>query len=78
VKNYLAGKYIKLKHPGNFVTVYAHCSQLMIKKGQRVKKGDIIAKVGSTGWAIGPHLHFEIWKDSKPYNPLSFIEVPKK
>ncbi|MCL5071572.1 MAG: M23 family metallopeptidase, partial [Actinobacteria bacterium] len=71
------GKYIKIRHPDGYVTVYAHCSQLIAKKGQKVKKGDIIAKVGDTGSSTGPHLHFEIWKDGKPQNPLNFIKVSK-
>lgn len=70
------GNYIKLKHDGGVTTVYAHCSQLLVKKGQKVKQGDIIARVGDTGASIGAHLHFEIWKDGKDVNPTSYIKVP--
>jgi len=72
------GKYIKIKHNDGITTVYAHCSSLLVKKGQKVKQGSVIAKVGDTGAAVGPHLHFEVWKDGKPLNPLNFIKVPVK
>ncbi|HOJ12420.1 MAG TPA: M23 family metallopeptidase [Clostridiales bacterium] len=70
------GRYIKLKHSGGITTVYAHCSKILIKEGTKVSKGDIIAEVGSTGVSTGSHLHFEIWKDERPQNPLEFINVP--
>lgn len=70
------GKYIKIRHDDGITTVYAHCSQLIAQKGQKVKQGEVIARVGDTGVAVGSHLHFEIWKDGKPLNPISFIKVP--
>lgn len=70
------GKYIKIDHGEGIITVYAHCSQLIAKKGQKVKQGDIIARVGDTGVSVGSHLHFEIWKDGKPLNPTNFINIP--
>jgi murein DD-endopeptidase MepM/ murein hydrolase activator NlpD len=70
------GNYIKMKHNNGLTTVYAHCSQLIAKKGQKVEQGEFIAKVGDTGVAVGTHLHFEIWKDGKPLNPLDFIDIP--
>lgn len=72
------GNYIRIGHSGGFSTLYAHCSALNIKKGQKVKQGDIIAKVGDTGLAVGAHLHFEIWKDGKPVDPLLYIKVQEK
>lgn len=72
------GYYVKIKHSDGFTTIYAHCSQLLVKKGQKVSQGDIIAKVGNTGLSIGAHLHFEIWKDNKHVNPLEYIKVPEK
>ncbi|HPD01370.1 MAG TPA: peptidoglycan DD-metalloendopeptidase family protein [Acetivibrio sp.] len=71
------GKYIKLKHDDNTVSLYAHCSSVLVKKGQIVNKGDIIAKVGSTGISKGAHLHFEIWKNGEAVNPLDFIQSPR-
>ncbi len=70
------GKYIKLKHFGDTVTVYAHCSKILIEEGAMVSKGDVIAEVGSTGVSTGSHLHFEIWINGKAKNPLEFIKVP--
>lgn len=67
------GKFIKIKHDERFASLYAHCSSLNKKKGEKVKKGDIIAKVGSTGLSQGPHLHFEILKDEEAVNPLDYI-----
>ncbi len=69
------GNYLKLKHGGNTITVYAHCSQVLVKKGQQVKAGEVVAKVGNTGLSVGSHLHFEIWKGGKPVNPLDYVEV---
>jgi murein DD-endopeptidase MepM/ murein hydrolase activator NlpD len=67
------GKYIKVSHGKDLITLYAHCSSLLKDKGQSVAKGDIIAKVGNTGLSQGPHLHFEVWKDGKPADPLNYI-----
>jgi len=54
------GKYIVIDHFNGFSTLYAHCSKLLKKEGERVKKGEKIAVTGSTGEATGEHLHFEI------------------
>ncbi len=65
------GNTVIIDHGGKIATLYAHCSKLLVKVGDKVKAGDVIAKVGSTGWSTGPHLHFEIIKDGSPINPLS-------
>lgn len=67
------GKYIMIK-TDNIVTLYAHCSELKVKKGQKVKQGELIGKVGSTGWATGPHLHFEIRLDGRLVNPADVLD----
>ncbi|GAB4117081.1 MAG: hypothetical protein Kow00103_13490 [Candidatus Caldatribacteriota bacterium] len=67
------GNVIILSHENGYSTVYAHNSVNLVKKGQYVKKGNIIAKVGKTGNATGPHLHFEIRSSGKPLNPLSYL-----
>ena len=63
------GNYIKIQHDNNTVTIYAHCSSLVAEKGDNVKAGETIAKVGSTGDSTGNHLHFEIRKDNIRINP---------
>jgi len=68
------GNFIILSHPGNRKTVYAHMSKRLVKKGENVKKGQIIGKVGSTGYSTGPHLHFEIIVNGKKVNPESIIK----
>ncbi len=66
------GLYVKIKHENNIYSLYAHLKRVFVNKGEFVKKGDIIGEVGSTGESAGPHLHFEIIKDNKPFYP-SFI-----
>lgn len=67
------GKLVIIEHPGNYYTIYAHNSINLVKEEQWVKQGEVIAKVGKSGNAKGPHLHFEIRKGSKPLNPMSFL-----
>ncbi|MDL2258560.1 peptidoglycan DD-metalloendopeptidase family protein [Eubacteriales bacterium OttesenSCG-928-K08] len=66
------GLVIVLEGPTGVVTKYAHCSELLVSQGQAVKMGDVIAKVGSTGDAAEPHLHFEVLKNGQYLNPLYF------
>jgi len=68
------GNVIILSHDGGYSTVYAHNSANLVKKGQYVKRGNIIGKVGSTGNATGPHLHFEVRLSGKSVNPLSYLK----
>ena len=67
------GKYIMVQ-TDDIVVVYAHCSKLNVKEGQNVKQGDIIGEVGSTGWATGPHLHFEIRYQGRLVNPDDILD----
>ncbi len=67
------GKFVLLKHKDAFTTLYGHCSEIMTEQGKLVKKGQIIALVGSTGRATGPHLHFEIRKNGIPQDPLNYL-----
>ena len=62
------GKHIKIVN-GELTTLYAHCSELLVKKGDEIKQGQIIAKVGATGKATGPHLHFEIRRNNIAIDP---------
>jgi murein DD-endopeptidase MepM/ murein hydrolase activator NlpD len=66
------GKHIRIDHGFGYVTLYAHLDKYNVKRNQKVKKGDIIGFVGSTGRSQAPHLHYEVRKDGKKYNPINF------
>jgi murein DD-endopeptidase MepM/ murein hydrolase activator NlpD len=68
------GLMIIIKHPGNLTTVYAHNSRNLVKKGSKVKRGQMIARVGKTGRASGPHVHFEVRNDTHPKNPFLYLK----
>lgn len=65
------GNAVVIDHGGGLSTLYGHCSRLFVSAGQRVRRGDVIAAVGMTGLATGPHLHFETRINGTPVNPLS-------
>lgn len=67
------GNLILVRHEDDFFTAYAHNSQNLAKKNQAVKKGEVIGKVGRTGRATGPHLHFEVRHGQRARNPLFFL-----
>ena len=67
------GRMIEITHGNGYVTRYAHNAKLLAKPGQTVKRGDPIALMGSTGRSTGPHLHFEVLRDGRTVNPLSFV-----
>ena len=66
------GKHIRIDHGFGYVSLYAHLTKYNVRRGQKVKRGDIIGYVGNTGRSAGPHLHYEILKDKKKINPLNF------
>lgn len=68
------GNVIFIKHRSEHVTVYAHLSRINVKKGQSVEQGQNIGAVGSTGWATGPHLHFEFRVNGKPQDPMAIAK----
>ncbi|MFZ9596081.1 MAG: M23 family metallopeptidase [Bdellovibrionia bacterium] len=70
------GKMVVLKHPGDFATIYAHNSKLLVKRNQVVQKGELIAYSGNTGKSYGPHLHFELRAGYDPVDPLSYLSDP--
>ena len=67
------GKVVKIKHGGGYVSLYAHQSRIRVKKGQKVKKGQVIGYVGSTGRSTGPHLHFGLQKNGRWVNPMKVL-----
>lgn len=67
------GNMIIISHGNGVQTVYAHCSQLLVSKGQKVSQGQVIAKVGSTGYSTGPHLHLEFRVNGVLQNPQNYI-----
>lgn len=67
------GYMIKISHGNGVETLYAHCSQLIAKSGQKVTQGQLIGKVGETGNVTGPHLHFEVRKNGTIYNPQNYV-----
>jgi len=67
------GKCLKVNHGYGYTTVFGHLDRFLVKEGDRVKRGQVIAKVGMSGRATGPHLHYEVWRDGEKKNPLHFI-----
>lgn len=73
------GKVIEIDHGNGLKTLYAHCSELEVSKGTKVEKGQMIAKVGTTGLSSGPHCHYEVRRGEKRIDPKAFLEnVPTK
>ncbi|HPQ43003.1 MAG TPA: peptidoglycan DD-metalloendopeptidase family protein [Syntrophales bacterium] len=66
-----AGKYVEIQHGSQYTTRYLHLSRILVKVGQRIKRGDQIALSGNTGRSIAPHLHFELHVNGRPVNPLT-------
>lgn len=68
------GKLVSVEHENGYTTSYGHLSEFQVEVGQRVATGDVIGRVGETGLATGPHLHFEVRKDGKSLNPKRFLK----
>jgi len=68
------GKYIEVEHGNAIQTRYGHLSAMNVQSGQRVRKGDVIGFMGSTGRSTGSHLHYEVRIAGEPVNPTSFLE----
>ena len=67
------GNTLKIDHGFGVVTRFAHCSKILVGPGARVSRGQKIALVGSTGLSTGPHLHYEVWVNGKPVNPIRYV-----
>lgn len=72
-KKWLIGNMISIDHGYGMVTRYGHVSKMLKKKGNRVKRGDVIALMGNTGRSTGPHLHYEVRLNGVPVNPVKYI-----
>jgi murein DD-endopeptidase MepM/ murein hydrolase activator NlpD len=68
------GNLVELEHGKGIETRYGHLSKILVRVGQRVKRGDLIAKMGSTGRSTGSHLHYEVRLDGRAVNPLPFLQ----
>ena len=66
------GKKVLIDHGHGFETVYGHCDEVLVEPGQMVKRGEVIAKVGSTGLSKSPHLHYEVHVNGKPVDPINY------
>jgi murein DD-endopeptidase MepM/ murein hydrolase activator NlpD len=71
--NKVYGNQTILDFGNGYSSMFGHQSRFAVKPGQRVKTGQLIGYVGSTGWSTGPHLHFESWVNNRPVNPLSWF-----
>jgi murein DD-endopeptidase MepM/ murein hydrolase activator NlpD len=73
-RDYVNGKFVKLDHGYGLTSAYVHNSRLLVRKGETVTKGQVIALSGETGRATGPHLHFQVEIDNRPVDPETFRE----
>jgi murein DD-endopeptidase MepM/ murein hydrolase activator NlpD len=67
------GKRVVIEHGNDFRTVYAHLGSLAVVRGQKVKRGAVIGTVGCTGFATGPHVHYEIWRRGRAVDPERYF-----
>lgn len=67
------GKYIKIDHHNGYMTMYGHLSKINVRKGRKVRRGQLIARSGSTGRVTGPHLHYTIWKNGRVVDPMDYL-----
>ncbi|MDR3164874.1 MAG: peptidoglycan DD-metalloendopeptidase family protein [Synergistaceae bacterium] len=67
------GRTIVISHPGNITTLYGHCSKLLVKVGANVRRGQAVARIGSTGISTGNHVHFEVRSGGRPINPIKVL-----
>lgn len=73
------GKLVEINHGNGYKTRYAHCAELNVNVGDIVRKGDVIALMGSTGRSTGPHVHFEVYKNGRSVDPATYIHrTPRK
>jgi len=68
---------VEINHGNGYVTRYGHNQKLLVSVGERVSKGQLIAKMGSTGRSTGPHVHFEVLRNGRVVNPTSYIHASR-
>ena len=69
---------VEINHGNGYTTRYAHNSENLVAVGDEVKKGQVVARMGETGRATGPNLHFEVLRDGRRMNPVNFIRAASK
>lgn len=72
--NDIYGNFVVVEHKNNIKSFYGHLSSYIVRKGDVLRTGDIVGRVGQTGRSTGPHLHFEILKKDEPINPIRILK----
>jgi murein DD-endopeptidase MepM/ murein hydrolase activator NlpD len=72
--NFSYGNYVILKHAGNYQTLYGHMTRYIVANGQKVQQGQKIGELGTTGYSTGPHVHFSVFHNGQPVDPLRFLK----
>jgi len=67
------GNYVEIDHGHGLHTTYSHASRVVVRAGQEVERGDTVALVGSTGFSVAPHVHYEVHENGRPIDPLRYI-----
>ena len=67
------GNHVRVDHGFGYISIYAHMSKIAVRRGNKVKRGDLIGYVGNTGQSTGPHLHYEVFKNKRQINPVNFF-----
>ncbi|MCP3889782.1 MAG: peptidoglycan DD-metalloendopeptidase family protein [Desulfobulbaceae bacterium] len=71
------GNYVQISHGNGYKTSFSHMQKFVVKRGEKIKRGQAIGLIGSSGRSTGPHLHYEVTLDGKPINPYNFMKVAK-
>ena len=77
-KRYGYGQLVEINHGSGISTRYGHCEKILVKVGQRVKQGETIALMGSTGRSTGPHVHYEVLKNGHQINPARYVQADRQ